>query len=157
MGGPDAKRVDHFNRQSQWNAALSTGKSHITYKLPWCLLFSPPCMNSAVTIHPQSIYSNISLDIVHHFCQPNVLYTLRSASPLYDMMPVVLTHTHTTCDEGDASLRSTLIDIIPLTLVRPGPSEDEIRIGKIITKQVFIWCVSSQQKSEFNTCILCRT
>lgn len=95
MGGPDAKRVDHFNRQSQWNAALSTGKSHITYKLPWCLLFSPPCMNSAVTIHPQSIYSNISLDIVHHFCQPNVLYTLRSASPLYDMMPVVLAHTQT--------------------------------------------------------------
>lgn len=26
MGGPDAKRVDHINRHSQWNRAPNTGK-----------------------------------------------------------------------------------------------------------------------------------
>lgn len=56
-------------------------------------LFSPPWMNSAVTIHPQSIHSNISLDItVHHLILP-ARCTRSDLRHHYTVMPAVPAHT----------------------------------------------------------------
>lgn len=90
-------------------------------------LFGPPCMSSAVTIHPQSIYSNL----IRHktwFCQPNVHALICVTTILWCLW---FLHTHEpTCDEGDGSFRSTLIDIMPLALVHPVPLRMKSESGK---------------------------